>query len=308
MMLKLLAAGNTGFTKSDIERIKSYGYELEILGQEKEEPVSTDYDVVICNFLFVNHDIGKFNRLKAVQLLSAGLDRMPMDYAEEHSIEVRNARGIYSIPIAETVVMATLDTYRQSFFFYENQKRHEWIKKRDLDELSDKTVCIFGTGSVGTEVAKRFSVFTDQVIGVDIKPMERQWFSKVYGLNDAEAALKQSDVVVLTLPLTDQTRHMFSNHLLSIMKDDAVFINVARGGLIDEDALRTCLKHGKFKAVILDVFENEPLDESYWGWDAERVRVIPHNSFVSRRNDERMKEQIMKNLIEWTSKFSGGYK
>lgn len=303
-MLKLLAAGNTGFTEQDIERIKSLDYSVDVMEQEKQVPIATDYDVVICNFFFLNHDIRYFSNLKAVQLLSAGFDRMPVDYAKKQGIEVRNARGIYSIPIAELVVMTTLEAYKHSFFFYEKQKAHKWEKKRDLDELSDKTVCVFGTGSVGTEVAKRFSAFTDSVIGVDLKPAGKQFFKIVYGLNQKEEALKQSDVIILTLPLTDETYHMFGSELFEVMKDDAVFVNVARGALIDDEALKRSLESGMFRSVILDVFENEPLDENYWGWDAERVRIIPHNSFVSRRNDERMKEQIMKNLKEWSFRFS----
>ena len=302
-MLKLLISGNTTFTEQEIKKINAMDYSVDVIEHEMQKPKETDYDVVICNFLFVNHDIKEFHNLKAVQLLSAGLDRMPLDYAKEQGIDVRNARGIYSIPIAESVVMVTLEAYKQAFFFYDNQKRHKWEKKRDLDEISDKTVCVFGTGSVGMEVAKRFSAFTDKVIGVDLYPMENPFFKTVYGLDQTEEALKQSDVIVLTLPLTDQTRHMFNNTLFDIMKEDAVFINVARGALVDSNALKERMESGKFKSVVLDVFEEEPLDENYWGWEAERMRIIPHNCFVSLRNHERMKEQIMKNLEEWAERF-----
>ena len=305
-MLKLLIAGSSAFTERDINIIQSMGYAVDVMEQEKTEPPSMFYDVIICNFLFVNHDISRFHNLKAVQLLSAGLDRMPMGYAAAHNIEVKNARGIYSIPIAEYVVMTTLEAYKDPFYFYENQKKHRWEKKRNLDELSDKTICVVGTGSVGSEVAKRFSVFAGCVIGVDIQPMKKLFFQKVYGLQQIKGAIENSNVIVLTLPLTNQTYHMFDDDLFSAVKPDSVFVNVSRGDIVEEGALKRAVDAGKFRSVVLDVFEHEPLDEEYWGWDSECVRVIPHNSFVSRRNEERMKKQIMNSLKEWSCKLAGG--
>ena len=303
--MKLLVAGNFHLSGQELDRLKEEGYEVTFLEEENSSIIhgAEEYEVVVCNFLFVNHDIRQFRKLKAVQLLSAGLDRMPMDYAQKHGIDVRNAKGVYSIPIAEIVVMSVLESYKDAFSFYENQKQHKWIKQRNLDELSDKTICIFGTGNVGIEVAKRFSGFTDNIIGVDIFTKERPFFKKIYGLEDKEIALGFSDVVVLTLPLTDQTYHMFDEKLLRSMKNSAVLVNVARGGLIDESALKNMLAEGKFRTVILDVFEKEPLDDSYWGWTADRVRIMPHNSFVSVKNEERMRKLVMNNLSTWMKEF-----
>ncbi len=302
--MELLIAGNFSLSAQEQETLEKLGYRITLLEKEDgaELQDAEKYEAVICNFLFLHQDIRRFSNLRAIQLLSAGLDRVPVAYAEKKGIEIRNARGIYSIPVAEFAVMSALEAYKESFFFYENQKACRWEKRRDLEELSGKTVCIFGTGSVGTEAAKRFSGFTDDVTGVDLFPAEKKYFRTVYGTDQAEEALKRSDVVVLTLPLTEETFHLFSDRLLGAMKEDAVLINVARGGLIDDEALRRNLARGRFRAVILDAFEEEPLAADYWGWKAERVRIIPHNSFVSDRNDERMKELVMKNLAEWSAK------
>lgn len=94
--------------------------------------------------------------------------------------------------------------------------------------------------------------------------------------------LAQSDIVVLTLPLTKETYHMFDQELFDGMREDSILVNVARGALIEENALKQALDTGKFRAVILDVFEKEPLNENFWGWKAERVRIIPHNTFESK--------------------------
>ncbi len=307
-MLKLLIAGRTDFTEEDLKKIQSMGYSITVLEREDEAIIPSPelYNVVICNWLFTKHNISDFINLKAVQLLSAGLDRIPMDYADKHNICVRNARGIYSIPIAEFTVMAVLDEYKHSEFFYENQKMHKWCKRRDLDELSDKTVCIFGTGSVGTEIAKRFSAFVDKVIGIDLYQDNRPYFTKIIDISNMHDAVQISDIIIITLPLTEKTYHMFDLKTLNKMKDGAVLINIARGALIDEASLRCAIEGGKLRAVILDVFEEEPLDKDYWAWESERVRIIPHNSFESSKNKERIKEKIMKNLAEWYPEISLG--
>ena len=99
--------------------------------------------------LFLSHPIEKFTNLRYIQLTSAGFDRVPMEYVKVHNIEIRNARGVYSIPMAEFALCGVLQLYKQSRFFMENQKARTWEKHRRLLELSGKTVCIIGCGSVG---------------------------------------------------------------------------------------------------------------------------------------------------------------
>ena len=100
--------------------------------------------MVVCNWYFVHHDISKFTNLKKIQLLSSGMERIPIDYIEKHGIAVKNANNIYSIPIAEFIVMEVLDYYKHSYIFYNNEKKRKWFKLRDLEELSNKTVGIVG--------------------------------------------------------------------------------------------------------------------------------------------------------------------
>lgn len=303
-MLNLLLAGSVTFTDRELKEIEDFGYNITAIQREDNLEIQNieTYDVVVCNWLFAHYDIKNFQRIKAIQLLSAGFDRLPMDYVKEHNIQVRNAKGIYSIPIAEFTVMTILDAYKYSDYFYNNQKLCIWNKNRNLDELSDKTVCICGTGSVGTEVAKKLSVFVERVIGIDLHPREKPYFTKIVGLDKMHDILAQSDIVVLTLPLTKETYHMFDQELFDGMREDSILVNVARGALIEENALKQALDTGKFRAVILDVFEKEPLNENFWGWKAERVRIIPHNTFESKKNKERLKKQILDNLRDWADK------
>lgn len=217
-MLNLLLAGSITFTDRELKEIEDFGYNITAIQREDNLEIQNieTYDVVVCNWLFAHYDIQKFQRIKAIQLLSAGFDRLPMDYVKEHNIQVRNAKGIYSIPIAEFTVMTILDAYKYSDYFYNNQKLCIWNKNRNLDELSDKTVCICGTGSVGTEVAKKLSVFVERVIGIDLHPREKPYFTNIVGLDKMHDILAQSDIVVLTLPLTKETYHMFDLIMLNM--------------------------------------------------------------------------------------------
>ncbi|MBQ0099745.1 MAG: hypothetical protein KBS91_04290, partial [Firmicutes bacterium] len=130
------------------------------------------FDIVICNGLFLYNDVKDFSSLKIVQLTSVGFDRVPMDYMKEHNIKVFNARGVYSIPMAEYALFGVLSLYKHGKEFYKNQLEKKWEKQRDVLELYGKIVCIVGCGNVGIEVAKRFSAFGCKLVGVDLFPID----------------------------------------------------------------------------------------------------------------------------------------
>lgn len=265
--------------------------------QNEKDPLPCDpawVDGIIGNGIFLSHPIEKFKNLKFIQLTSAGFDRVPMDYVKEHDIKIRNARGVYSIPMAEYVLSGVLALYRNQFFFNENQKAHKWEKARYLKELFGRTVLIFGCGSVGTECAKRFEAMGCTVTGIDPVVRKHENFSVICHTDEINEVISNADIVILTLPLTEETRGMINEEVISYMKDGAVLVNIARGALVSTDALIKELKSGRISAV-LDVFEEEPLGESEL-WDMENVIITPHNSFVGEGNGKRMGDVIMENL------------
>ncbi len=295
--MNLLVTGAWSGAKENIESLEKMGHSVRFMQYEKDElPCGYDWvEGVVCNGLFLTHPIEKFTNLKYIQLTSAGFDRVPMDYVKKNHIEIHNARGVYSIPMAEFAIAGVLQLYKQSRFFCENQKAHKWEKHRGLMELSGKTVCIAGCGSVGTECAKRFEAFGCKVVGIDIAVREIEHFSRVYHLNDVKEVLSGADIAVITLPLTEETYHMFSKDMLDAMKPGAVLVNIARGALVDTDALIASL-NSKLGGAVLDVFEEEPLDEKNPLWDMENVVVTPHNSFVGEENGNRLSRVIIDNL------------
>ena len=295
--MKLLVTGAWNCTGEQLKQIESMGHSVVFMQNEKDELPCEYQEVegVICNGLFLSHSIEKFTSLKFIQLTSAGFDRVPIDYVQAHGIEIYNARGVYSIPMAEFVISGVLQLYKQARVFYENQKNTTWEKRRDVLELFGKTVCIVGCGNVGTECAKRFQAFGCKVFGVDLYPREDANYKEMYPLSNIQNALTQADVVVLTLPLTEQTRKMFNSCLFEKMKNNSVFVNIARGAIVDEQALLKALDE-KLMGAVLDVFEQEPLSNSSLLWKRDNVIITPHNSFIGDGNNERLSRVIFDNL------------
>ena len=297
--MNLLITGAWSDAKSHIEEIEAMGHRVVFLQQEADKlPCAPDWvEGVVCNGLFMHHPIDRFTNLRFIQLTSAGFDRVDMDYVQAHDIEIRNARGVYSIPMAEFAVCGVLQLYKQSRFFYENQKAHKWEKHRGLVELYGKTVTILGCGSVGTECAKRFKAFGCRILGVDIAVREDDNYEKIYPLSALDALLPDTDVLILTLPLTRETVYIMNRDRIGAMKPTAVLVNIARGNIVDESALCDALRSHRIGGAVLDVFEEEPLSEANAVWTLENVLISPHNSFISDDNSRRLTSVIYEGLL-----------
>jgi len=296
-MKKLLLTGAFKYNEEQLSNLEHLGYEI-VFVQDERKTLNidvSDIDAVVCNSLFLHNDIKEFKNLRTIQLTSAGFDRVPLDYINEKGIQLFNARGVYSIPMAEWAVLKILEIYKKSRVFYKNQELHKWEKQRELLELTDKTAAIIGYGNVGKEMAKRLKAFGVTVISVDRQVKEDEYVNESILIDNLDVALVKSDIIVLTLPLTDDTKHLINEEKINVMKDSTVLINLSRGGIIDETDLIEFLNKDKFLGVALDVFEEEPLKESPL-WDFEQVIITPHNSFVSDKVKERLFELMIENL------------
>ena len=300
--MRLLVTGAWQGAKEHLDTLAAMGHEVAFLQQEKEAlPVDPAWvEGAICNGLFLHHPLSGFPNLRYIQLTSAGFDRVPMDEVKAGGIEIRNARGVYSVPMAEHAVWGVLSLYHQAPFFLRNQTQARWEKHRGLLELAGKTVCILGTGSVGTACAARFRAFSCRVVGVNRTVRESAAFDAVLPMDALDDALAEADVVVVTLPLTDATRALLNAGRLEKMKSGAVLVNIARGALIEEAALIDALQ-SRLGGAVLDVFDSEPLPPESPLWTMENVIVTPHNSFVSDGNAARLRDLIFANLREYAN-------
>lgn len=295
--MNLLVTGAWRCTKEQLDQLRQKGHTVEFM-QNESDPLPVDpqwVEGLVCNGLFLHHSIDLFTRLRFIQLTSAGFDRVPMAEVERRKIRICNARGVYGIPMAEFAVAGVLQLYKQSRFFAENQKAHGWNKHRGLLELWGRQVTVVGCGNIGQECAKRFAAFDCRVVGVDIFEAQLPNIEKMYHISRLQEVLPQSDVVVLTLPLTEQTRHLFNKEAFDGMKKGAILVNIARGGVVDTQALVSALD-SHLGGAVLDVFEQEPLAPESPLWDMENVLVTPHNSFVGDHNSQRLAAVIMNNL------------
>ncbi len=295
--MNLLVTGAFGWTEEELNTLKAMGHQVVFLQQEKDAlPCDAPWvEGAVCNGLFLSHPIEEFTSLRYIQLTSAGYDRVPMEYVKDHGIQVFNARGVYSVPMAEFAISGVLALYKQQRFFAKNQAAHRWEKHRGIQELFGKKVCIVGCGSVGTECAKRFGAFGCHVLGVDIAPYASEHYARMLPLEKLDEVLPECDVVVLTLPLTQETRGLMDANRLAGMKDGAILVNIARGAVVSQSALIQALAEKRICAV-LDVFEEEPLPENSLLWELENVILTPHNSFVGEGNHQRMLDVIINNL------------
>ena len=296
--MNLLITGAWSDAKKHFEEIEALGHSIRFLRQEREAlPCDPDWvEGVICNGLFLHHPIESFPRLRWIQLTSAGFDRVDLSYVQARGIEIRNARGVYSVPMAEFAVSGVLQLYKQARFFYENQKAQCWEKHRGLLELWGKTVTVVGCGSVGTECAKRFQGFGCRVLGVDLYPREDGSYEQIRPLQELDETLPETDILILTVPLSDETRHLIDRRRLGLLPESAIVVNISRGPILDEAALREALESEGISGAVLDVFETEPLPENDPFWTVPNLILTPHNSFVGEGNGERLSKLILENL------------
>lgn len=294
--MNLLITGAWSSAKEHLQELRKYGHSIAYMQNETDElPCAPNWvEGVVCNGLFLSHDIKKMVNLKYIQLTSVGYDRVPLEYVKSHGIEIHNAHGVYSIPMAEFAFCGVLQLYKQSRLFIENQKNRKWEKYRNLLELYGKKVCIVGCGNVGTECAKRFAAFGCDIVGVDLYPRVDVRYQEILPLSQMDAILPTADVIVLTLPLTDETRNIVNRERLSLMKEMAVIVNIARGAIVDTEALIDALPN--LGGAVLDVFADEPLDSTNALWQFENVIITPHNSFIGDGNSARLRELVINNL------------
>lgn len=293
--MNVLVTGAFQLNSGEREQLEAAGHRVFVHPDERapvEQPER--YEAVVCNGLFLYNPIENFTNLRLIQLTSAGLDRVPLDDIRVRGIELHNAAGVYSVPMAEFAVCGILQLYKQSRFFAANQAQHKWEKHRGLLEISGKRVCILGCGDVGREIAKRLKAFGCHITGVNRTVRVLLDFDELLPLDKLPDAAAACDILVCCIALTPETRGIVSDEIFDRLHDSAVFVNVARGALADEAALTKWLQNGG--RAVLDVFEEEPLPESSPLWEMENVLLTPHNSFVGEGNRARLWGTIKENL------------
>jgi phosphoglycerate dehydrogenase-like enzyme len=216
------------------------------------------------------------DNLQVVQALSAGVDFLPLDQIETAGLALTNASGVSAEPIGEQVLGYMLQFERRLNDIARNQQRGVW-ERIEGGELRDKTVGIIGVGAIGSRVAELAQAFEMNVIGtkrtLDDPPAS---VDDLLPAPEYHELLRRADYVVLACPLTDETEGMIGLPEFRLLGSDAVLVNIARGGIVDQDALVRALQYGMIRGAALDVFEDEPLPPDSVLWDLSNVIVTPH--------------------------------
>jgi phosphoglycerate dehydrogenase-like enzyme len=219
-------------------------------------------------------------RMRWLQLTSAGVDRAARSGLLESGLLITNASGLHATPIPEYVLCVMLMFCKNAPAFIRAQERREWVRSMPR-ELHGKTVGIVGAGAIGMGVARLAKAFGCRVIGTRrsvTSETSEEHIDRLLPSSALRDVLAESDFVVLAVPLTPETRHMIGEAELRAMKSGGVLVNIARGAVVDEEALTRALKEGRIAGAGLDVFEREPLPPESELWGLENVILSPHIS------------------------------
>jgi phosphoglycerate dehydrogenase-like enzyme len=286
---------------NDIDRIINLGYEVSVclendLSFEKSIHNFKDIDCMICHNPFRKVLFDDFVNLKWIQLTSSGFENIPLDNFVNRDILITNNSGAFSIAVAEWVIMRILESFKNSFKIFENQKNKLWKTDYSVRELHGSTIGFIGTGNVAKETAKKLSSFGVKIIGLNRSGRPVDYFDSTYSLSNITDFIKLCHVVVLSAPLNDDSFHIINDEFLNTAKKGITLINIARGNLIDEIALIKAIHEKKIIFAALDVFENEPLSLDSEMWDTDKIIVSPHNAWISEESKGRKFSIVFRNL------------
>jgi phosphoglycerate dehydrogenase-like enzyme len=308
---------------SDLERIREAAPGARIVNLSVEGladgPVD-DVEVLLRGWLSseaFDRLLARARDLRWVHSATSGVERALTPTALAHEVVVTNARGVFTRPIAEHVLLMMLAVARNLPELVELQRERTW-QPLEGRELRDLTVGVVGYGSLGRAVASLAGAFGARVVamrrnpgmGVDgdgleaVDPEDRFPFEprvdRVVGPDGLHGLLAESDFVVLAAPLTAETEGMIDEAALAAMKRDSWLINVARGRLVDDRALVRALRDGRIGGAALDTFRDEPLPASSPYWELTNVIVTPHTAWASSRVLDRSIGLFCDNLVRFS--------
>lgn len=225
--------------------------------------------------------LAAFPSIEWVHCRSAGIDFVVSDELSQSDVLVTNAKGQFSSSLAEYTMMACSYFAKDLPRLMRQKKDKNW-GKYDVEELRGKTMGIVGYGDIGKSCATLAKVYGMKVVALRRRPamsVNDPLCDVMYGTGKASLnkLMSESDYIVCSAPSTIETRGMVDASAFDAVKQDAVFINLGRGPVVDEEALINALKHGKLKGAALDVFSEEPLPESSPLWDLDNILISPHN-------------------------------
>ena len=309
--MKIVFLDEYSICNRDLSEIKSLG---DYVGHQTTTPDEVierckDAEVVISNKVVLDAEIiASLPKLKLICVAATGMNNVDLAAAAERGIEVKNAVGYSTFAVAETTLCSALALLREVTYYDNYFKSGEYAAAerifnfdRPTAQLRGKRWGIVGMGNIGREVARLAEAFGCEVNYHSTSGVTRDEQYSALSLNEL---LSTSDIVSVHCPLNERTHNLIANEELKKMKSSAILINVARGGIVNEQDLADALNEGTIRGAALDVFTSEPLRESplYNLKEPYRLLASPHNAWSSVEAIDRLVECITQNIKQFAAK------
>ncbi|MFB6185061.1 MAG: D-2-hydroxyacid dehydrogenase [Haloarculaceae archaeon] len=245
------------------------------------------------------YDVSRADRELAGEMelfacIYAGTDHVDVAGLTADGVAVTNAAGVHAPNAAEQAVASLLAFARGLDVGFDRSRRGVW-QHYQSDELHGSTVTVVGMGTIGTAVLERLAPFGVERVGVRHTPSKGGPAAEIHGYDALPEVLPETDHLVLACPLTETTERLIDEAALERLPPDATIVNVARGPIVDTDALLSALRNNHVGAAALDVTDPEPLPHDHELWDMDRCLITPHNAGYTPRYWERRAAIIARN-------------
>jgi phosphoglycerate dehydrogenase-like enzyme len=213
-------------------------------------------------------------------------------------VAITTSSGVHAVPLAEYAILGLLAVAKELPRFVEEQRAKAWPEvRRPLRELDGQTLFLVGLGDIGRETARLGKALGMRTVGFRrTQGPPPEWVDEVHGPERLAELAGRADAMVVSLPLTDQTAGLIDRATIDRLPASCIFVNVGRGGVVDEPALIDALRERRIAGAVLDVFATEPLAEDSPLWTLPNVLVTPHAAALSARENERIVELFVDNL------------
>ena len=249
---------------------------------------------IITGFSIDRAEIPRAEQLELFACTFAGTDHLPKDALAEHGVAVTSASGVHGPNAAEQVLAYLLAHVRRLGQAYKNTEAGTW-QHYQAGELYGATVTVVGMGFIGTAILERLAPFGVERIGVRHSPEKDGPAERIVGYDAFEEVVPETDALILACPLTDTTRHLVDERIFGLLPPDAYLINIARGPVVDTDALHAALQANAIAGAALDVTDPEPLPHGHGLWSVDRCLITPHNAGHTPRYWDRRADILMRN-------------
>lgn len=273
---------------------------INVVGHHTEvDPYIADIDVLLCfSPPMADHVVRDAVKLKWIQALGTGVDNIVDLPSLGKEVVVTNVRGIHGAPVSEATIAYMLSLARDLPRAVHAQDRATW-ERWPAALLAGKTVGILGVGLIAEYLAPICKAFGMTVIGITGAPRATPGFDRMVARDDLVAVAPELDFLVALVPMSAETRNIVGEKVFKAMKPSAHLVNVARGGVVDEEALVKALEAGEIAGAALDVFAQEPLPAESPLWKAKGVGIFSHLAGYSQGYEDRAMPTIAGNMAKF---------